>query len=112
MQLSELLGGAVHGSDGTRLGTVVDVRLSLAGDLDDGPDAPALYGIIVSPRTTSSYLGYERSDVRAPAVLAALLRWRHRGAFLVLWSDVASIDTGAVVLAAEFRRYSPALRPQ
>ena len=71
-----------------RLGTVVDVRLTVDGDLDDNPDSPTLFGLVVSPRTRSSYLGYERSDARRPAVLAALLRWRHRGTFLALWDDI------------------------
>jgi hypothetical protein len=109
MQLSELLGAAVRDSDGTTLGTVVDVRLAIRGDLGSHPEAPALFGVIVSPRTTSSYLGYERSEARRPAALAGLLRWRHRGTFLVLRSDVASIGTRAVTLSAGFRRYSPVL---
>ena len=57
-------------------------------DLDDNPDPPTLLGLVISPRTRCSYLGYERSDARRPAVLAALLRWRHRGTFLALWDDV------------------------
>jgi hypothetical protein len=108
--LSDLLGDEVRDSDGTRLGTVVDVRLAVGGALEEDPEAPTLFGIIVSPRTTSSYLGYERTGVRGPAVLTAVLRWRHRGTFLALWSDIAGIDSGAVTLAAGYRRYSPLLR--
>ena len=48
------------------IGTVVDVRLAIDGDLDDHPDTPSLFGLLVSPRTRSSYLGYERSDARRP----------------------------------------------
>ncbi|WP_231750971.1 hypothetical protein [Mycobacterium sp. NAZ190054] len=68
-----------------------------------------LYGLVISPHTRSSYLGYERSGVNEPRVLATLLRWRHRGTHLVLWNDLARIDTDAVTLRPGFRRCSPAL---
>jgi hypothetical protein len=59
------------------VGTVIDVRLTIAGDLDHDPATPRLLGLIISPRTSSSFLGYERSTDTAPYVLARLLRWRH-----------------------------------
>ena len=40
MQLSELLGLDVLDDTAARLGTVVDVRLTVDGDLDDNPAAP------------------------------------------------------------------------
>jgi hypothetical protein len=95
VQLSELLG--------------LDVRLAVGGDLDDNPDIPVLFGLVVSPRTRSSYLGYERSNARRPAVLSAFLRWRHRGTFLTLWDDVGRIDGESLSLRAGFQRYSPTL---
>lgn len=110
MQLSELLGLEVLDAAAQRLGAVIDVRLVVDGDLDANPDPPALFGLIVSPRTQSSYLGYERSDARRPAVLAALLRRRHHGAFLAAWEDVARVDPQSVLLRAGFQRYSPVLR--
>jgi hypothetical protein len=110
MQLSELLGLEVLDDTDGRLGTVVDVRLTVAGDLDDNPTAPTLFGLVVSPRTRSSYLGYERSDARRPAVLAALLRWRHRGTFLARWDDIGRVDTKSISLRAGFQRYSSTLR--
>ncbi|HEX9178647.1 MAG TPA: hypothetical protein VF874_22045 [Mycobacterium sp.] len=54
-------------------------------------------------------MGYERSDARRPAMLAALLRWRHRGTFLALWDDVGRVDTKSVSLRAGFHRYSSTL---
>lgn len=110
MQLSELLGLRVVDSSGQRVGTVVDIRLSVDGDLNDKPPSPTLFGMVVSPRTASSYLGYERSDARQPVMLAALLRWRHRGTFLTLWDDIARIDAESVALGEEYVRYSPTLR--
>lgn len=66
MQLSDLLGLPVYDSDGTSLGTLIDVRLSVTGDLHHRPDAPKVFGVIVSPRSKSSYLGYERRRVDQP----------------------------------------------
>jgi hypothetical protein len=110
MQLSELLGLDVVDTTARRLGTVVDVRVEVGGDLDDNPRTPTLFGLVISPRTRSSYLGYERSDAHRPAVLAALLRRRHRGTFLALWDDIARIDDASVSLRDGFHRYSPILR--
>jgi hypothetical protein len=110
MQLSELLGLDVVDATANRVGAVVDVRVAVSGDLDDNPIAPRLFGLLVSPRTHSSYLGYERSDVGRPAVLAALLRRRHRGTFLALWDDIGRIDADCVSLRDGFHRYSPILR--
>ena len=98
MQLSELLGLDVIDATAQRVGTVVDVRLAVDGDLEDKPTPPTVFGLVVSPRTRLSYLGYERSDARRPAVLAALLRWRHRGTFLTLWHDVGRVDAESVKL--------------
>ncbi len=109
MQLSELLGLPVCDSDGTKLGTVIDVRLCVTGDMGDRPDPPNVFGVIVSPRTGSSYLGYERRRVDQPWVLASLLRWRHRGTFLALWRDVDDVTSTRLTLQPEATRYSPVL---
>jgi hypothetical protein len=108
MRLSELLGRQVRDSTGRRLGTIVDVRLCVGGDLDDAPELPRIFGFVVSPHTASSYLGYERSETRNPRLLAALLRWRHRDTFLALWPDIAEIGEAEVVLQ-DYTRYSPVL---
>ena len=71
--------------------------------------APRLHGLLVSPRTGTSFLGYERTGVRSPALLARWLRWRHRGTFLVHWSDVEAVAPGAVRLREGYRRFSPDL---
>jgi hypothetical protein len=110
VQLSELLGREVVDATAGRLGTIIDIRLTVTGDLDENPDIPILFGLLVSPRTRSSYLGYERSDAQRPKTLAALLRWRHRGTFLALWDDVAKIDADSVSLRHGFTRYTPTLR--
>ena len=109
MILGDLLGHRVLDADGARLGTVIDVRFVI----DGSPHAPLadarLYGLIVSPRTSSSYWGYERTTANAPAVIARFLAWRHRGTFLVPWSSVALIDDEVVHLARDHEELDPAL---
>ena len=110
MQLSSLLGLRVIDAAQHPVGTVVDVRLTMAGDSESNPPTPRILGFVVSPRTTSSFLGYERSDAKAPTMLAALTRWRHRGTFLAAWDDVARVESGLIRLRAGYTRYSPVLR--
>ena len=69
-----------------------------------------MLGLVISPRTRSWYLGYERSEAEAPKTLAALLRWRHRGTFVAGWDDVARLATEHVTLRPGYTRYSPVLR--
>ena len=116
MLLSDLLDAPVRDSDGRALGFVVDVRLVLDGPLDGVLAAPRLHGLLVSPRTGTSFLGYERTDENSPALLA---RWlRHRGTFLVLWDDVLPPDETrtpagpTVMLRPDHRRWNPALPPR
>lgn len=66
-------------------------------------------GVLVSPRTGASFLGYERTDVTAPWPVPQLVRRRHRGTFLVPWDDVAVVAQGEVRLAAGYRREDAAL---
>ncbi|HEX9178646.1 MAG TPA: hypothetical protein VF874_22040 [Mycobacterium sp.] len=47
MQLSELLGPVVLDAAAQRVGTVVDVRLTVDGDLDDNPDLPTMFVLVV-----------------------------------------------------------------
>ena len=117
MILGDLLDSPVLGPDGARVGFVVDVRFALDGPLDGLLAAPRLHGLLVSPRTGTSFLGYERNGVNAPALLARWFAWRHRGTFLVHWTDVESVTGDAVALRAGFRRFAadlpgtPAQRP-
>jgi sporulation protein YlmC with PRC-barrel domain len=110
MQLSKLLGLRVIDAGHHTVGTVVDVRLTFTGDPQDNPPAPRVQGLVISPRTNDSYLGYERTDANAPLMLAALMRWRHRGTFLAEWKDVARVGADVLTLRAGFTRHSAALR--
>jgi sporulation protein YlmC with PRC-barrel domain len=109
MQLSRFLGLRVVDAAGHRVGTVVDVRLSISGDLQHDPSTPRVVGLIVSPRTKSSFLGYERSSATAPTMLAALLRYRHRGTFLAGWEDIARVGADRIFLRPQYTRYSAVL---
>lgn len=48
--------------------------------------------------------------VTAPVILAALLRWRHRGTFVAAWEDVARVGSDLVRLRPGYARFSPVLR--
>jgi hypothetical protein len=109
MILRDLLDATVTGASGEPLGYVVDVRFVLDGPLDGLLAAPRVHGLLVSRRRGTSFLGYERTEVRSPALLARWLRWRHRGTFLVHWQDVTGVEIGAVRLRPGYRRFSPLL---
>jgi hypothetical protein len=112
MQLSRLLGSRVVDAGSHPVGTVVDVRLLIAGDRTHNPPTPRVLGLVISPRTKSSFLGFERSGATEPRVLAALLRWRHRGTFLAAWEDVALVGTDRIKLRPGYSRYSAVLRSE
>ena len=57
----------------------------------------------------SSSLGYERSGVRSQWPIAALVRWRHRGSFLVRWEDIERLDVRRINLRPGFTRVSSQL---
>lgn len=110
MQLGELLGLPVRDNGSHFIGTVIDVRLTTTEDAEGRPAQPQLAGLLVNPRSRSSFLGYERSTANQPRLLFALLKWRHRDAFLADWEDVEVVDTDVVRLRAGYVRYSPVLR--
>jgi sporulation protein YlmC with PRC-barrel domain len=107
MILSDLLGDTVLTADGERIGEVVDARLALDGPPDGMLAAARLYGLVVSPHSHSSFAGYERTGVNAPALVARFLRWRGRGSVLVLWPDLASVADHVVRLRPGATLYSP-----
>lgn len=109
MYLAELVDAPVLQA-GSRIGHVVDVRLFVPRHTEgQRVGTPELFGVVVCPRRTGSFLGFERTAARAPALLAAFFRWRARGSFLVLWDDLAAVSKDAVELRPEAMRWSPAL---
>lgn len=123
MILSDILDAEVLGPGGARLGFVVDARFELevtehgtsaeadtrAEEEGDAVGAATLVGLLVSPRTGGSFLGYERSEVLSPWPIAQWVRWRHRGTFLVPWEDVADVGPHMVRLAEGYREQNPRL---
>jgi hypothetical protein len=109
MILSELFGRGVVDASGSRLGRVVDARF----ELDPSPGQPnsvaKLYGLVVSPHGRSSFGGYARRKMNSPAIIMSYMAWRERGAFLVLWRDLATISSDTVTLRAGYTRYSTVL---
>ena len=111
MILSELLAAEVYSEE--RLGHVTDVRFVLEGDSTDQAMPPArLHGLIVSPHTKSSPLGFERTEIRSPWPIAQLEHWLHRDSFLVLWDDIEVISEKAVRLRSGFSRHPSSLREE
>ncbi|AYG04379.1 PRC-barrel domain-containing protein [Gryllotalpicola protaetiae] len=112
MLLTELLGLPVRDAGGVSLGTVADVRFVLDGPPSgNGAGALAearLHGLIVSPHGGESFLGYERSRVDRPWLIAHVLAARQRHAVLVLWDDIAEVGE-ELRLRPGAIRYSPAL---
>jgi hypothetical protein len=114
MILSDLIGSPVLDPDGERLGFAIDARFVLDGPQEQArtPEIDAvLHGLVVSPHTRSSYLGYDRNNVNAPALIAKFLTWRHRGSFLVLWEDIERLAPGRIEVRRGYRRYLSGFRP-
>ncbi|WP_378147775.1 PRC-barrel domain-containing protein [Cnuibacter sp. UC19_7] len=109
MILSDLLKNEVHDSEGRMLGRVIDARFVIDGAPGELLADARLAGFVVSPRSGSSFLGYERTADRRPWLIADLLRRRHRGSFFVAWDDIARLSEGRVDLRPGFQRRSPSL---
>jgi hypothetical protein len=108
MLLSELFELTVVDVDGRHMGTVTDVRLA-GPSRKHGVGPTEVLDFVISPHTRSSYLGYERTNANAPALLSTLFRWRHRGTFLASWEDVARIDGHSITLRDGYHRFSARL---
>lgn len=109
MILSDLLTATVS-HRGERIGYVTDVRLRMKEDQDSNHcPAAVIHGLIVSPHTRSSSMGFERTGVRSPWPVAAWQRWTHRDSFLIPWSGVAEIQPHNITLRADVTRYSAML---
>jgi sporulation protein YlmC with PRC-barrel domain len=110
MILGDLLGTAVHDADGKRVGRVADVRFVIDGPANQLMADSRLVGLVVGPHTAASFLGYERTGLTQPWPIGSLLRWRHRGSFLVLWADIGQMGPQSVRLRKGYTAYSPALK--
>jgi hypothetical protein len=74
----------------------------------EGPSSPALRNPC-PPACPVLIAGHERSGVRSPRPIAALVRWRHRDSFLVRWEDIERLDVRRVNLRPGFTKVSSQL---
>jgi hypothetical protein len=97
-RLGDLLRMRVRFASGNDAGFVNDVRvLAQAGTLGYG--GLVVDGIIVADRHVGSLLGYERRREQGPWILGAVVRFLHRRAGYVEWSEVDHVDwDGEVVV--------------
>jgi hypothetical protein len=99
MRTSDLIDKTVHDAGGEEVGHVADVRLVRDGPPVGADAAFRVHGLVVVSHGVGSYLGYERSAVSRPGVFNRLLRWAHRNARYVTWSEVASVDPDGIRLS-------------
>jgi hypothetical protein len=109
MILGDLLGTPVHDADGGRLGRVADARFVLDGAPHQLMAEPRLLGLVVSPHSVASFLGYERNGLTRPWLLAGFLGWGHGGWFVLVWVDIWLVGPHSVRLRPGYTRYSTAL---
>ena len=108
MTLNDLLGCDVLADDGTKLGRVIDVRVSTAG-ADEPVQVLPFHSLLVSRRRTGSLFGYERRREQGPALLARFFRAIHRDARLVPWPGVAKWTPGGTVVLKSGAEIRPAM---
>jgi hypothetical protein len=100
MNLSDLLRSQVIDGDGTRLGTVEDVRVT-----QDGPlllpfgAAFRVEGLIVGRRGIAARLGYNRAKIKGPWLLRIILATLARHARYIPWNAVTEWDGQTVHVA-------------
>ncbi len=106
MFLGDLIGKPVLQA-GEKVGYVVDVRLFVP-DRSEGQvvGTPVVHGVVVCPRRTGSFVGYERTEASEPRLLAAFFEWRGRGSFLALWPDLLEWGDSGVELKPDATRWS------
>lgn len=96
-------------ANGELLGRVIDARFEVAVRDEEIVGPARLLGLVVNHNNSASYLGYERTSVRRPWLLARYLAWRHRGAFLLAWKDIDRIGHSGVQVRPGFTRQGVSL---
>jgi sporulation protein YlmC with PRC-barrel domain len=97
VRLSDLLRRPVVDESGTEVGRVTDVRLQRDGP-SIGRFGPAyrVNGLVVGPTGTGERLGYGRTGMTGPWLIAAPLRIRHKRARFVPWDRVADMSSDTI----------------
>src|SRR5947208_2518282 len=97
MRLSELLDCRVVDGSGADIGRVRDVRLVQDGPLTGAFGAGLrVQGLVVGPALAGTRLGYGRTGMSGPWLLAAPLRLLHRRVRFVPWDRVSEMSAGTV----------------
>jgi hypothetical protein len=97
MRLSELLDCRVVDASGCDIGMVRDVRLVQNGPVTGGFGAGLrVEGLVVGPALAGTRLGYGRTAMRGPWLLAAPLRLLHRRVRFVPWNRVSELRGGTI----------------
>lgn len=100
MRLTELLHQEVVDGSGRPVGKVQDVRLVQDGPLVGGFGAAfRVEGLIVGPALAGTRLGYGRTGMTGPWLLAAPLRRIHRRVRFVPWARVQNVGDDVIVIS-------------
>jgi hypothetical protein len=104
MRLSDLLRSDVVDADGSRVGSVDDVRL-----VQDGPLMGAfgaafrVEGVLIGHGGLAVRLGFDRAGVKGPLPLKSLLSAMERRCRYASWDQVTSAADGVVRLSVSAR---------
>ncbi|WP_456698590.1 hypothetical protein [Aeromicrobium sp. P5_D10] len=90
-RFSRLAGMRVILRDGTAHDLVTDVRLA-QGPVRGHLPTLTVDGMIVGRNRPGTLFGYDRNCQQGPWLIQQILRWVHRHAGYVDWSEIASID--------------------
>jgi sporulation protein YlmC with PRC-barrel domain len=97
-RLGELLQMEVRRPDGALLGRMIDVRVE--NDRREPGDRLLVVGLLVGRGGPGSMLGYDRRSDQGPWLVNKIVRWLHRHAGYVDWSDVVEVAWDAGVVTA------------
>jgi hypothetical protein len=108
MLLSDLLHSTVVDAGGRELGPVDDVHVVQDGPVVEGFGATLrVVGLVVGHGALGVRLGFHRTSMKGPWLLAALFRRLERRALYVPWGDVEDHDGGVVHLAKAREELGP-----
>lgn len=109
LRLTTLLGGRVT-HEGSPSGRVIDVRVR-----PDEGHGMVVHELMVGRGGAGSMLGYDRKGDMGPWLVAAVVRWLHRGSWVIDvaqcaidWTSGAVVTQGARRPIAEDREHDPA----
>jgi sporulation protein YlmC with PRC-barrel domain len=98
MRASDLIGSPVVREDGRRIGVVTGLRCTLDGPSAGAVPAPRIQELVVAPRRTGAWLGYQQRTQRGPWLIRVVLTALHPRTEIIAWSEIADIGPGRVTL--------------